>query len=81
MGKVKRDLIEKYSEWFVVKFFPVSSPHVFLISFAIIFVQRFIPSPHITGDSKDAVKLGAGILAFNFAYGLPLLLIIQKNAA
>jgi len=65
----------------------VSSLHVFLISFAIIFgcalvglfLQRFIPSTHITGDSKDAVKLGAGILASMAALVLGLMVSSAKG--
>lgn len=67
--------------------FSVNSLHIFLISFAVIFgsalvglfLQRFIPNAHITGDSKDAVKLGAGILASMAALVLGLMVSSAKG--
>jgi len=65
----------------------VNSYQISLIAFSIIFgcallgflLQSFIPRDHLTGDSKDAVKLGAGLLATMAALVLGLMVSSAKG--
>jgi Kef-type K+ transport system membrane component KefB len=86
---VPESVIDKTAPGWFEKLFidSVNSLQIFLISFAIIFgcaltglfLQRFIPNTHTTGDSKDAVKLGAGILASMAALVLGLMVSSAKG--
>lgn len=65
----------------------MSSYQISLIAFSIIFgcalvgffLHSFIPKDHLTGDSKDAVKLGAGLLATMAALVLGLMVSSAKG--
>ncbi len=65
----------------------MNSYQISLIAFSIIFgcallgflLQSFIPKDHLIGDSKDAVKLGAGLLATMAALVLGLMVSSAKG--
>ena len=45
-----------------------------------LFLRKMLPSHHLTGDSKDAVKMGAGLIATLSALVLGLLVSSAKNS-
>ena len=66
----------------------MNAPFIALISFGLIFgsamigmlIRRFLPEHHLRDDSKDTVKLGAGLIATLAALVLGLLVGSAKSS-